>query len=171
MADKSVGVRIVNQRKVEKALRGIGKDAVNDLKKAHLASAKIVERAAKPKVPVRSGSHSVISGKPYWEATKTARTGYQSRYGGSTTQPGALKASVRAGASSRAGVVRAGKKLVPYAGPIHYGWPSRPNNEKGWRGGPIPPKEFLWDAMDERRAEVEAAFYRYLEDIKKRHLR
>jgi len=170
VADKTVALRVVNQRKVEKALRAIGKDAVAELKQAHLESAKIVERAAKPKVPVRSGNRSVISNKPYWETSKTARTGYQSRYSGSTTKPGALRDSLRSGASSRAGVVRAGKKLVPYAGPVHYGWPSRPNPEKGWLGGPIPPNELLWDAMDERRAEVEEAFYRYLENIKKRHL-
>jgi hypothetical protein len=27
--------------------------------------------------------------------------------------------------TARAGVVRAGKKSVPYAGPIHWGWPKR----------------------------------------------
>lgn len=38
---------------------------------------------------------------------------------------GRLAASVRAGATQKAGVVRAGKKNVPYAGPIHWGWPAR----------------------------------------------
>ena len=36
---------------------------------------------------------------------------------------GKLAASVRAGATRRAGVVRAGRKAVPYAGPVNYGWP------------------------------------------------
>jgi hypothetical protein len=157
VADRSMQVSIVNQRKLEKALRAIGKDAVDDLKKAHLESAKIVERAARPKVPVRSGSSSVVSGKPYWPSSRS-------------TSGGSLKGTLRSGASSRAGVVRIGKKLVPYAGPVHFGWPSRPNLSKGWRGGPIPPDTFLYDALDERRGEVEDAFYRYLEDIKKRHL-
>lgn len=158
MADRSVQVSIVNQRKVERALRAIGDDAVAELKDAHLKSAQIVERAARPKVPVRSGNTSQISGKPYWPGPRK-------------TSPGALKGTLRSGASSRAGVVRIGKKLVPYAGPIHYGWPSRPDRSKGWRGGPIPPNPFLYEALDERRDEVHDAFYRYLEDIKDRHLR
>jgi len=36
----------------------------------------------------------------------------------------ALTESIRVGATLRAGIVRAGKKLVPYAGPIHWGWPA-----------------------------------------------
>ena len=38
---------------------------------------------------------------------------------------GLLSASVRPGATQRAGIVRAGKKAIPYAGPIHWGWPAR----------------------------------------------
>ena len=157
MADRSVQVSVRNQRKVERALRAIGKDAVAELKTAHLESAKIVERAARPKVPVRSGNLSQISGRPYWPASRP--------------EGGRLKQTLRSGASARAGVVRIGKKLVPYAGPIHYGWATRPDPSKNWRGGPIAPNPFLYDAMDERRDEVEATFYRYLEDIRNRHLR
>ncbi|KFI84484.1 bacteriophage protein, PF04883 family [Bifidobacterium reuteri DSM 23975] len=36
---------------------------------------------------------------------------------------GKLAASVRAGATQKAGVVRTGSKRVPYAGVINYGWP------------------------------------------------
>ena len=156
MADRSMSVEVFNQRKLEKALRAIGKDAVDELKVAHRKSAEIVERAARPKVPVGSGTTSVISGRPYWP--------------GRSGSGGSLKGTLRSGASARAGVVRIGKKLVPYAGPVHYGWPTRPNPAKGWRGGPIPPNPFLYDALDDRRAEVEDVFYRYLQDIQKRHL-
>lgn len=38
---------------------------------------------------------------------------------------GRLASTVRSGATRRAGVVRAGKKAVPYAGVINYGWPKR----------------------------------------------
>lgn len=38
---------------------------------------------------------------------------------------GKLASSVRAGATRRAGVIRAGRKSVPYAGVINYGWPGR----------------------------------------------
>ena len=86
MADKSMKVDIYNQRKLEKALRAIGKDAVDDLKVAHRKSAEIVEAAARPKVPVRSGSSSVISNKPYWPGRRGS-------------SGGALKGTLRAGAS------------------------------------------------------------------------
>ncbi|GAA0898703.1 hypothetical protein GCM10009551_107070 [Nocardiopsis tropica] len=32
---------------------------------------------------------------------------------------------MRTGATQRAGVVRAGRASVPYAGPIHWGWEAR----------------------------------------------
>ena len=38
---------------------------------------------------------------------------------------GRLASSVRAGATQKAGVIRAGRKTVPYAGVINYGWPAR----------------------------------------------
>ena len=38
---------------------------------------------------------------------------------------GRLAGSLRVGATKRAGVIRAGRKAVPYAGPINYGWPAR----------------------------------------------
>jgi len=75
---------------------------------------------------------------------------------------GRLRASVRSGASQRSGVVRAGNKAVPYAGPIHFGWASRPNRARGWRGGPISPQPFLYDAIDKRRDEITAAYLRTL---------
>lgn len=36
---------------------------------------------------------------------------------------GKLASTLRAGATRKAGVARAGTKRVPYAGPIHWGWP------------------------------------------------
>lgn len=38
---------------------------------------------------------------------------------------GKLRASIRSSGTNTAAIVRAGKKAVPYAGPIHWGWPSR----------------------------------------------
>lgn len=38
---------------------------------------------------------------------------------------GALSRSGRPGATQTAAVIRFGGKRVPYAGPIHFGWPSR----------------------------------------------
>ena len=57
---------------------------------------------------------------------------------------GRLGASVRPGATNRTGIVRAGSKRVPWAGPQHFGWAARN----------IEPQPFLYDALDDRRDEV-----------------
>lgn len=41
------------------------------------------------------------------------------------SRTGTLAGSLRTGATKRAGVIRAGRKSVPYAGVINYGWPHR----------------------------------------------
>lgn len=38
---------------------------------------------------------------------------------------GALASTVRSSGTKTAGVLRAGRASVPYAGPIHWGWPRR----------------------------------------------
>lgn len=73
---------------------------------------------------------------------------------------GRLASTLRVTATKRGGYVRmGGKRTAPYAGPIHFGWPNRPNLAKDWYGGPIRPNPFLYAALDARRDEVEAAFY------------
>jgi hypothetical protein len=57
---------------------------------------------------------------------------------------GRLAASIRAVATRTSGRVRAGSAAVPYAGPIHFGWPARR----------IKPQPFIYDAIDSRRQEV-----------------
>ena len=61
---------------------------------------------------------------------------------------GRLYETVRGSATKTRGTIRAGFKKVPYAGPIHFGWPARN----------IEPNLFLYDAVDERRAEVIAVY-------------
>lgn len=41
------------------------------------------------------------------------------------SRTGRLKQTLRAAGTKTQGIVRAGKKAVPYAGPIHWGWPKR----------------------------------------------
>lgn len=72
---------------------------------------------------------------------------------------GALRETVRGSATKTGGRVRAGYKRVPYAGPIHFGWPARN----------IRPQPFFYDAVDARRKEVEAAFVDYLKRAKRQH--
>ena len=61
---------------------------------------------------------------------------------------GRLTNSVRPGATARTGLVRAGSKRVPYAAVQHFGWAKRN----------IRPDPFLYDALDDRRDEGEAAY-------------
>jgi hypothetical protein len=68
---------------------------------------------------------------------------------------GALKASIRSSGQGRTGVVRAGTRSVPYAGPIHFGWAKRN----------IRPQPFLYDALDARRIEVAETWAKELERI------
>ena len=57
---------------------------------------------------------------------------------------GRLASTIKPKATSfGASVTAGGTKRVPYAGPIHWGWPSRPNRARGWRGGPIAPNPFM----------------------------
>lgn len=41
------------------------------------------------------------------------------------SRSGRLRDSVRSGATQQMGIVRAGKKAVPYAGAIEFGWPKQ----------------------------------------------
>lgn len=68
---------------------------------------------------------------------------------------GDMRNSVRAGATQRSGVVRAGKKKVPYVGPIHFGWPARR----------IAPNPFMWEVLDSRRGQIEREYLDRITDI------
>lgn len=68
---------------------------------------------------------------------------------------GALAGSVRAAGQVSGGVVRAGGARIRYANVIHF----------GWAGHNIEPQPFLYEALDNRVSEVEAAYERSLETI------
>lgn len=68
---------------------------------------------------------------------------------------GALRDSLKATATARSGRVKAGKKSVPYAPPIHFGWPARN----------IAPNPFLYDALDARKGEVIEAYEKAVEKV------
>lgn len=82
---------------------------------------------------------------------------------------GRLLASVRATSTTTKGQVRAGGGRVRYAGPIHFGWPGRPNRAKGWRGGPIAPQPFIYEAADRRIGDVVTLYERRLTDLIRQH--
>lgn len=71
---------------------------------------------------------------------------------------GRLRNTIRTRSTLTQGRVVAGMARVPYAGPIHFGWPTRPDPSKGWRGGPIRPQPFIYEAADRRIDEVVDAY-------------
>ena len=68
---------------------------------------------------------------------------------------GRLRDSIRTTAGKTSAAVLAGKRLIPYAGPIHFGW--REHN--------IEPQPFLYDALDSRRDEVADRYARGVEKL------
>lgn len=68
---------------------------------------------------------------------------------------GRLRKTLRAGATQRTGTVSAGSRLVPYAGPIHFGWPERN----------IEPQPFIYDALDERKGAVVELYEKRVEEL------
>lgn len=87
---------VVGQRRFVQTMRKAGAD-MDDLKEVNREAAEIALPAVRNLAP----------------RGKTGRLA------------GRLAGSLRVGATKRAGVIRAGRKAVPYAGPINYGWPAR----------------------------------------------
>lgn len=91
------GVRVEGARELRRALRRAEIDVKDDIKDAHKTVADIVVARARQIVPVAPATMS-------------------------TAVPGMLRDSLRTGQTQTAAIARAGKKAVPYAGPIHWGW-------------------------------------------------
>ena len=127
------------RRKIRRMEQGLDQDAAKgDLKAMNLEAAEIVAGVATTLVPVRSGK---------------------------------LRDTIRAAGAQKSGRVRSGYNIpqgaavsgnwgrMPYAGPIHFGWPARN----------ISPQPFLYDALDRRRSEVFAAYDRNMSQIIKKY--
>lgn len=84
-------------RKLRATLKGADPQLLDRLKAAHREAADVVSRRARELAPVGVG----------------------------TRRPGALRDSIRPGATKTAAIVRVGSARVPYAKPIHYGWGRR----------------------------------------------
>ena len=75
---------------------------------------------------------------------------------------GRLKASLRVAATNRAGMVRAGRKAVPYAGPIHWGWPLRGIRPNPFMTQAATNNEHIWmdaymDAVDKALKDIKGS--------------
>ena len=86
---------------------------------------------------------------------------------------GALQRSIRSSGQLGKGVVRAGGRGVPYAEPIHWGWPTRPRRPWGTPGrtggGPFGKQPFLTDALDDERREIVKLYERELERLARKY--
>lgn len=73
---------------------------------------------------------------------------------------GALSATITSSPTKYQGRVRIGRGAsVPYAGPIHFGWPAQR----------IKPQPFVYEALDGRREEVLQTYERRINDLIERH--
>lgn len=45
---------------------------------------------------------------------------------------GHIRTTIRAGATQKAGIIRAGNSKMPYGGPIHFGWSTRGIEPQPW---------------------------------------
>lgn len=69
--------------------------------------------------------------------------------GRTPVRTGRLRGSVRVGATRRAGVIRAGRKSVPYAGVINYGWPKRHITGRMFANNGVAQTEPAWTKLYE----------------------
>lgn len=141
MAGKDFAVEVVGARELRRRINSfddeVSKAGKGELRSVYMSAARVVEVAAKGEAPARSGR---------------------------------LRATIRSQATVRGARVVAGnnakgKTGVPYAAPIHWGWPSRPNRAKRWRGGPIRPNKFMMRARDDNADVVADALARGLQDL------
>jgi hypothetical protein len=72
---------------------------------------------------------------------------------------GRLAASMRAMSTNTSGRIRVGKASVPYAGPIHFGWPAHN----------IKPNPFIYDALDPRRDEIVGLYEERIDQLIKKY--
>lgn len=72
---------------------------------------------------------------------------------------GALAAAIRNASTKKSAKIRVGNATVQYAGPIHFGWPSRS----------IRPNPFIYDAIDSRRDEVRDRYDNLVEHLVKKY--
>lgn len=98
------GVTVQGGARLRSTMKKAGLD-VKELTSINKQAASTVTAAARATAPVGKPSRKRGRGRP--------KSG------------GALKASIRAGATTKAGVIRAGSSRVPYANVQHWGWPAR----------------------------------------------
>lgn len=115
MTDRGPALQVDGGRQLRASLKRAGLD-VTDLKAAHRAVAEDVARESRPEAPVGDGG----------------------------PHPGQLRDTTRASGTQSAAIVRAGSAAVPYAGPIHWGWPNRHIDAQPWLADTAERREPVW---------------------------
>lgn len=73
---------------------------------------------------------------------------------------GRLASTIVSAPTQRQGRVRVGRgQSIPYAGPIHFGWPARR----------IAPQPFIYEALDNRARDVHKVYERRINELVKEH--
>lgn len=73
-------------------------------------------------------------------------------------ESGELQESISSSSRKTGATVLAGRRSVPYAGPIHF----------GWRARNIEPQPFLYDALDDRRDDIVRRYNDGIDDLVRR---
>ncbi|MBC9714503.1 HK97 gp10 family phage protein [Streptomyces sp. TRM66268-LWL] len=95
------------------------------------------------------------------EAESTAPKGARDAKSSKRYKPGKLAKSVKVTASVKGAQVKAGSAArVPYAAPVHFGYPKRG----------IKPNRFLFRAMARKSAEVSETYEREISAVVRQHL-
>ena len=129
MARSAARVEVHGDKELRRALKEFDGN-IGDLRDVHRAAGEIVEREAERLVPHLTGALG-----------------------------DSIRLSIRlAGKKSSGTSVLAGNRLVPYAGPIHF----------GWRARNIEPQPFLYDALDSRRDAVLDRYQEGVDDVIRR---
>lgn len=153
----STYIKVEGTKELRRALRQLedkadAKRLGQELKQEYRRAAEIVTGTAKDEVKLGA----------------TGSSG-SDRWGGAHKPTGKLAASIKPKGALRGAAVVAGGPKVPYAAPVHWGWYSRPNRQKGWRGGPIQENRFMTRAANKRRDEVrdaiESGIFRMMREV------
>ncbi|RYQ66078.1 hypothetical protein PG2072B_1516 [Bifidobacterium pseudolongum subsp. globosum] len=81
------------------------------------------------------------------QAAKTALPAVRARV---PRRSGRLAGTLRTGATKRAGIVRAGRKSVPYAGVVNYGWPAHHITGRLFANNGVAASEPQWTRLYEQ---------------------
>lgn len=115
-----------------------------------------VEGARRLRATLKKAGYDIAELKEVNRSAATTVAGFAKT--SSPIRTGRLQGTIRPAATQRAGIVRAGYKRVPYAGPIHWGWPARGIKAQPWLMVTAQATEHFW--VPEYEAHMQATIYR-----------